>query len=223
MNVEAYNEIINHFNSNNKKSVFIDWEDESINWDIEYPYWDNVRHEIEETNYVFRTVKIYNSHIERIIRGQMSKPSGPTCFVEIEEENVKQLGKQITASDLTIKFHILQTELDSSDGQLDQNLSIFSLRDTVKRWFSGFKLSKGGRFLWNNEDEEYRHINIYHYILSFRTYFIDLVSEIKWYPYNEGIEELTYWGYDDNGWTDETDNWENATHISGELKLNITT
>lgn len=125
----------------------------------------------------FKNVAVYNQQVERMIRGSGYSFETPALFVEVNEENEEALGDGITASDLMIKFHIVMEQLDSSDGNLDQNMDIFQYRNAIKSSFSMFKLAQGGIFNWLNEDEDYDHGNIYHYILGYKCYYIDFTGQ----------------------------------------------
>ncbi len=164
----------------------------------------------------FNTVAVYNKQVQRMLRGDGYSFQLPALFVEVEEDNYQALLNGITSSDLIINFHIIMEELDSGDGNLDQNINIFQYRNNIKSTFSLFKLQQGGPFVWLDEDEDYNHDNIYHYILGYKCYYIDFVGERKYPNY---IQSEIIWNTEPQAWDNDNFTWD--TLLFGPL-LNIT-
>lgn len=124
----------------------------------------------------FKTVSVYNKQIQKLINGNGYSYNLPACFIEIIESNAYQIGCNLSASDLDILFHIAVDALDSADGYLDQNIYCFVLRNEVKKLFNLFRLPTGGCMQWINEDQDYDHDNVYHYVVRFRAHQIDTAA-----------------------------------------------
>lgn len=153
----------------------------------------------------FNTIAIYAEQPRRMMRGNGYSFLTPACFVEINESNYETVGDGITTSDCDIKFHIIMEQLDGNNGTLDQNLDIFTLRNNIKSAFSLFKLNQGGFFQWKDEDEDYCHSNIYHYILSYKAFNVDFEGQTPYYyfePY------LIVWNTSNINWDLSTMTWD---------------
>jgi len=222
MTVDIYREIFERFNSNNNVLRYTNWNNINTTFNLLTHNWNSIFNiGPNSDNIHFNSIKIYNGQVNRTLIGLMKAPLTPACYVEIEEINSNQLGNCITASDLIVKFHIVSTQLDSSDGNLDQNISVFKLRDTIKRWFNGFKISTGGKFIYLDEDEDYDHEIVYHYILVYKCHNFDFVGQIEYLPYRDDILVNTIWNAEYSMWNNINNNWNNLTNISGPLNLDI--
>ena len=224
MIASVYDEIFNNVNADTTGIGYINWQDEATDWELLITLWDNLISNQTTTNQYFKQIRVYNGQINSSLnRGiYLYEKATPALFLEINEQNSILLGKQITASDLIIKFHIVITQLDSATGTLDQNIDIFFYRNYIKRIFSKFKLTKGGTFIWGDDDESYIHDNLYHYILTYKCHYIDFLGETNYFPYVPGQNEWTLWNYENILWDDETNNWDGIIHIGGDLQINTT-
>lgn len=169
---------------------------------------------------IFNYVSIYNKQIKRLLNGSNFSYNNPSLFIEIQEEqqSIETLGNQLTASNLIIIFHIVMMELDGAVGNMDQNLNIFNLRNEVKKNYSLFKLTQGGTFNWMNEDEDYDHGSIYHYLIKYKAYYIDFSSYNILSPFNSNIIPAI-WGLENQLWGLENQLW--ASIFLEEPALNI--
>lgn len=183
MVAQVYKDLFKQVNPKTVKSVFTNWSNLNFEFSNLNQFWSEIRNIEYEQEIIFKTVAIYNQQVQRMLRGTGYSFELPALFFEVNEDNYETHGSEITASDMIVNFHIVMQELDSSDGNLDQNLSIFYLRNKVKQWFSLYKVDNGGTFQWLNEDEDYNHNNIYHYITKYKFYYIDKTAERKYYPY----------------------------------------
>lgn len=125
----------------------------------------------------FAKIAIFNNQFEdsEIKDGAMiySFPF-PCVFVEtLMPNNYNQLGMAITQSDVTFRIHIGQTEYDAQDGSMEQNLSIFDLRDKVIKLLTHYEPTACSRLMKTEEGQDYEHSNIYHYTIDFICAFVD--------------------------------------------------
>lgn len=171
---------------------------------------------------VFNQVAIYNKQVQRLLRGQSYNIFLPACYIEITEKNVMQLLDYHTASDLDIRFHIVMSQLDSTDGSMDQNLYVYKLRNTVKGLFSLFKLDTGGFFQWVDEDQDYNHGNVYHYVIRYRAHQVDLTAVRELYPFEETPYDWWIWDTTYDNWETITLDWEDLFN-GGPLRIKIDT
>jgi hypothetical protein len=122
---------------------------------------------------IFEKIAVYNAQIDRALLGISSLPL-MSCFVEIDNIKEFNLSQKLTGVDIKITIHIAHNELDATDGTLDQNLNIFSIRDKVHKFFLNLHLPNCGPILYNNENQQYNHTNLYHYVNSYNCHWIDI-------------------------------------------------
>lgn len=119
----------------------------------------------------FQFVTVWNNQFQYIEDGLSYSFPMPCCFVEVQNENSQQLGNNYQGSDLIINIHIGQNVLNSD--LIDENLTIFDLRDLVIKSLANFKPATAGQLVKINESQDFDHTNIYHYTIGFITHWID--------------------------------------------------
>ena len=103
----------------------------------------------------------------------------PAFFIEVElPQSHTQLGAGYTESDVTFRIHIAQTEYDAQDGTLEENKSIFALRDQVVALLTYYTAPGCCPLMKVREVQDYEHTNVYHYIIDFQASFIDTTGGI---------------------------------------------
>lgn len=117
-------------------------------------------------------LKIYNSQLDYLEKGGEYAFSFPAVFIELQTDSFEQLPNEYQNIDIVYKFHIVQ-DYYNSDLNLEQNLSIFDLRDILVKKLSFFKPTKGGIIVKSVEQQDFNHSNVYHYILEYKGHFID--------------------------------------------------
>ena len=55
----------------------------------------------------------------------------PAVFIEINIDNIEQMGNQCQLFDCTLKLHIAHQLMDSGGGEFEQNWAVFDVVDTV--------------------------------------------------------------------------------------------
>jgi hypothetical protein len=149
---------------------------------------------------VFNTRKILNNQVKRMRDGSGVSYWMPAVFVEIRTYNEGVIGNELTYADMDVIFHIVHNELDSADGNLDQNINVFELRNKIKSNFSMFKPTNCGLFIWNGEVGDFNHDNIYEWKLTYKCHYIDNVANPmitgNQYEYNGATVSLSI-VYDD--------------------------
>lgn len=103
----------------------------------------------------------------------------PACFVEIISPVQYQtlLGGYANA-DMGIKLHLCHEYLNQ-DGTLEQDLEIYGLRDQIVAALTLFKPSGCGAMTLVNDNFDYDHRNIYHYMIDFVCNKTDNVGAIE--------------------------------------------
>ena len=117
---------------------------------------------------------VWNDQANRLNDGAGYSFTTPAAFIEWQSLNeAVRLSNGITSQDFLWRVHLLDQQLDAADGTLDQNLEIFDLRDKVKTALTGMKPTNCGNLMFNGEEQDYTHNNLYHYILEFKAALID--------------------------------------------------
>jgi len=98
----------------------------------------------------------------------------PCALVEIvTPQPYGDIGRGITATDITFRVHIGMEEIDAMDGTQEQNITVYDLRDKVVAWLTDFEPTACSMLQRSSETQDYSHTNFYHYIIEFNTTFVD--------------------------------------------------
>jgi len=118
-----------------------------------------------------KLVTIWNNQFSYMDDGEIYSFPMPCAFVEVNADNFEQLGNNFQASDINIKIHIGQDFYNGSN--IDENLTIFVLRDLVVKKLSRFKPTTAGDLVKTSEKQDFQHTNVYHYEIDFKTHYVD--------------------------------------------------
>jgi len=122
--------------------------------------------------------RVWNNQFALQEDGQIYSFPFPCCFIEIVNPDHNQLGLGFTQSDLIIRFHIGQTYYnDPNNGTIEQNLTIFDLRDELVSAFTYYEPVLCSGLMKVHEEQDFEHTNVYHYILDFKCSFVDTVGD----------------------------------------------
>lgn len=132
----------------------------------------DIRQKLTDTG-VFNWVAIWNNQIVRMKNLTEYAINNPSAYIEISTPDFHQLGEEYQGIDIDMNIHIISNELDSGDGDIDNQMSIFGLRDAVVRAFSLYEASMGGFMVKTSETQDYNHTNLYHYIIQYKMHYID--------------------------------------------------
>lgn len=127
---------------------------------------------------VFKFVQIWNNQLQQLADGTTYSFPMPCAFIEIVPPNYLPLGGGYSVSDLSINIHIGHEQYDAGNGNFEQNTSVFALRDAVITHLNSYQPIACSSLIKGNEAQDYEHTNIYHYIVEFRTAFIDSMGSI---------------------------------------------
>jgi hypothetical protein len=120
-------------------------------------------------------VRLYNSQFDDIEDGENYSFPFPCCFIEfVNDEHIKMLGNGVQLYDpLIVRFHIGDLEYDSMDGNLDQNLNIFTLKETIYTTIQRWKSSKSSIFIRTNEIMDTQHNQVSVFLQEYKTTLVD--------------------------------------------------
>lgn len=123
------------------------------------------------------TVRVWNNQVQ-----YMRDPSGskvesfalPAFFPQITPDAVfEDIGQGYRSADLAFKIHIIHEFMDDGQGNFEQDLTVFDLRDKVVGYLTDVRLTGCGPLTSIGEGQEYDHDNIYHYTIDFVCNFTD--------------------------------------------------
>lgn len=118
-------------------------------------------------------VVMWNNQFNQIEDGDIEGFPFPCAMLEIVPQSYNQLGGGYQQSDVDFRIHIGHVQYDSLDGNMEQNLDVFDLRNEVVQKLSLYKPSMSGELFKVSEEQDYEHTAIYHYIITFRACVID--------------------------------------------------
>ena len=118
-------------------------------------------------------VVMWNNQFNQIEDGDVEGFPFPCAMLEIVPQSYNQLGGGYQQSDVDFRIHIGHVQFDSLDGNMEQNLDVFDLRNEVVQKLSLYKPSMSGELFKVSEEQDYEHTAIYHYIITFRACVID--------------------------------------------------
>jgi len=123
---------------------------------------------------LFQYVAMWNNQVERQKEGKVEFDT-PAAFLElIHPIKWNQLNFGVNQADITFRVHIVDQQIDASDGTLDQNLEVFGYRDAVMVALGGgFAPAFGSTMSSLKEDTDNNHTNIYHYMIDFVSAVVD--------------------------------------------------
>ena len=127
----------------------------------------------QDGNTVALYAHVWNNHVEMEKVGAIEAYPKPAAFVEIQAPTpYDNIGLNFRSSDITVNLHLVH-EYYNQDGTMEQDLTIFDLRDKVLAAITGFQPTACGPMVSNGEVQDYDHDNVYHFILSFTCHFVD--------------------------------------------------
>lgn len=143
---------------------------------------------------VIQTIKVWNNNMANILAGTDDPYALPAIFIEFPD-NIKwdQLGNGVQIVDpLEVSFHLVTDFYDAMDGTKDNNLATFqmadNLRNVLQDWmpttftispdgeygaYAGTYQAAFGAFCRSNEIQDKNHTNVYHFIQSYMTTWVD--------------------------------------------------
>jgi hypothetical protein len=128
----------------------------------------------------FNFIHVWNNYAEKLkSTDENGAPvygiNHPSLFVEFQAPNdVEQLGGGVQIYDpLIVRVHILHNEIDATNGDMDQNLNVFALKQKVFQALQGFEPDGCVAFVRISEEQDYDHTNLYHFIQTYQTNFVD--------------------------------------------------
>lgn len=121
-----------------------------------------------------KLVTIWNNQFNYMDGGEIYSFPMPCAFLEVSGDGFEQLGSGYQATDLIFKIHIGQDFYNGSN--IDENLTIFVLRDLVVKKLSLFKPTTAGALVKISEKQDFEHSNVYHYELEFKAHYVDTTN-----------------------------------------------
>jgi len=124
---------------------------------------------------LFAFVDVWNNQLELVEQQQQYSFLLPASFIEIlNVQEPKQLGDGVQLYDqLIVRLHIVHEQLDAGDGTMERNLDVFDLTQKTFKHMQGFEPDKASAFFRVNEERDYYHTNVYHFMQDYKTTYLD--------------------------------------------------
>lgn len=126
-------------------------------------------------------VRVWNNQLAYANENQLQSYKWPAIFPEFIFEGASHDAEGMTVRDCTVRFHIVHEQYNV-EGEMEQNLDVFSLRDLVLQYFSKWHKDTTGYpynfspFQYSGEQMQYDHTQLYEYIVEFRTTFSEILG-----------------------------------------------
>lgn len=138
----------------------------------------------------------WNNQLALIIQDAHARSqmfSMPAVFIAFNTSDIQQLGEGRQLFNVAFDLHILHWQVDTGDGNFEQNLDVYDLKDKVFQAVQKFQPGitdstvPVGSCIRVSEQEDNDHNGVYHFIQSYRTTWIEeLMAEpvngIDWSP-----------------------------------------
>ena len=120
-------------------------------------------------------IAVYNDQLGLVDDRNSASYDYPAVFIEmVTDIPARSVGNGVQLYEpLDIRIHIVYQQLDSQLGTLDENLDVLDFKQTVYQNLQGFEPNGASTFFRVSEVQDYQHTNIYHYIVTFRTTYLD--------------------------------------------------
>jgi len=120
-------------------------------------------------------IHVFNDQFNQLAAGESYSFPMPCVFIEFpNDQNLQQLGAGYQIyNPLTIAIHIGHNQLDAADGTIEQNLNIFDVKQAVYAALQKFTPTGASQFIRTSETQDYAHTNVYHFIQTYTTTYID--------------------------------------------------
>lgn len=136
-----------------------------------------------EPTKLLQKVLVWNDQVSRMAE-KIQKDGGylfacPAAFLELVAEDTTQVLENVTETNYCFRFHLVDMQLNALDEDtLDQNLDVIDYRDTLKTYMVGFQPDYCSTLFAVGEEQDYKHTNIYHYIIEMKCLFRDTKGSI---------------------------------------------
>lgn len=123
---------------------------------------------------------VWNNQLNDLEQGDSWSFPDFSVFVELDSSQLMDIGGDAQGSDINVTLHLVRTGMYNGNpvnrDVMDEALTIFDFRDAVVVGLRRFKPTKGSIFVKTAEAQDYDHTNVYHYVLTYKTHYIDLTE-----------------------------------------------
>lgn len=137
----------------------------------------SIRDRLEELGDL-KYVRMWNNQLELVQAGKMELFQSPAAFLSFKISDIMQGGEGVQIYDpLIIEVRILHWQLDAADGNFEQNLDVFDLKQKIYKHLQKFKTAKSGSIIRIAEEQDTNHAGLYMFIQTYRTTLVDDVMQ----------------------------------------------
>ena len=133
-----------------------------------------------------KTVAIWNNQVDWILNGNSHLWRSTAVFIEVQAPaSIMTLGDGVQLYDpFDVVIHIVSWKLNATEGDLDENLSVFDIENEVYKVLHKRKATKSGTFVRLTLSVDSNHFGLYHMTAVYRSTLVD----DSWKLANEGEE-----------------------------------
>lgn len=134
--------------------------------------------------------RVWNNQVEYMKSGELQAVPMPACFVEWLFGQGGNMGQNYNGNDITLRIHVVHQHYNT-EGSFEQDLVIFDLRDLVVALLNRWKCIHLSPLLKINEEQDFTHDNVYHYIIDFTSHFVGSIDDAISAPLIVSVPPLT--------------------------------
>lgn len=134
-----------------------------------------IRDKIQESLPEIKHVAVWNNQVAQLEAGDNWAFALPAVFIQLDVNDIVQLGRYAEEYDLRVIIHIVQ-EFYNGD-RMDENLTIFDLKQKVFKAIKNLHGETSSTLTRVGEEQDFDHTNIYHFIQTYQTRLTDTSAE----------------------------------------------
>ena len=102
----------------------------------------------------------------------------PAVFISFKASEIMQLAQGVQLiENMIIDLHILDWQIDATDGTMEQNLHIYDLKEQIYSVMNKFKVNtttdSAGTFMRIAEEDDDKHMAVYHFVQRYKTSYVN--------------------------------------------------
>ena len=130
-------------------------------------------------NNAFRHFHVWNEDVDDLKNGKEVLWLRPACLMEVIVEDIEQMGNGNQRLNLIVNLHIIH-ELLHAGSEFEQNYEVFDLADATYFAMQQWKATANmplSEFIRIGEKQDFHHDNLYHFIQTYKSTYIDLALD----------------------------------------------
>lgn len=135
--------------------------------------WDWGKQKVYRKGFLFQNVAMWNKQVKHVEAGKDFPFATPSVYIELMTQDYKALPSGWSMSDVIVRLHLCDRQLDAADGTMAQNLEVYTFRDLLKSNMALFQPQYCSKLFEVREQQDYDHDSIFHYVFDLKCAFAD--------------------------------------------------